>query len=154
MSRKKFSLDRRARRFCLEIQPTSLSECLSICARGFASELSSIPVAFMIRGDHANRVLRHGKRDGYLSGNHSSIRGSERAQALNPEWLMLADADVIHDPATIANLARIASQDHYDLVSFMVKLHCESLAERLLIPAFVYFFFTVKVCDGTRLSRT
>src|SRR4029077_17803470 len=27
-------------------------------------------------GDHANRVLRHGKRDGYLSGNHSSIGGS------------------------------------------------------------------------------
>ena len=49
MSRRKFSLDRRARRFCLEIQPTSLSECLSICARGFASELSSIPVAFIVR---------------------------------------------------------------------------------------------------------
>src|SRR6266851_9512602 len=27
-------------------------------------------------GDHANRVLRHGKRDGCLSGNHSSIGGS------------------------------------------------------------------------------
>src|SRR6202051_1242068 len=27
-------------------------------------------------GDHANRVMRHGKRDGYLSGNHSSIGGS------------------------------------------------------------------------------
>ena len=30
MSRKNFFLDRRARRFCLELQPTSLSECLSI----------------------------------------------------------------------------------------------------------------------------
>ena len=68
-------------------------------------------------------------------------QGVERARALNPEWLMLADADVIHDPETIATLARIASQGQYDLVSFMVKLHCESLAERLLIPAFVYFFF-------------
>ncbi len=27
-------------------------------------------------GDHANRVLRHGKRDGCLSGNHGSIGGS------------------------------------------------------------------------------
>ena len=35
----------------------------------------------------------------------------------------------------------IASQGNYDLVSFMVKLHCESLAEKLVIPAFVYFFF-------------
>ncbi len=68
-------------------------------------------------------------------------QGIERARALNPEWLMLADADVVHDAQTAANLGRIASQGHYDLVSFMVKLHCESLAEKLLIPAFVYFFF-------------
>ena len=68
-------------------------------------------------------------------------QGIECARALNPQWLMLADADVIHDAETVANLTCIASQGHYDLVSFMVKLHCESLAERLLIPAFVYFFF-------------
>src|ERR1019366_1626994 len=37
-------------KICLEIQPTSLLyECLSICARGFASQLSSIPVAFLVR---------------------------------------------------------------------------------------------------------
>ena len=68
-------------------------------------------------------------------------QGIERARALNPAWLMLADADVLHDAETVANLGRIASQGHYDLVSFMVKLHCESLPEKLLIPAFVYFFF-------------
>ena len=65
----------------------------------------------------------------------------ERARALNPAWLMLADADVRHDAETVANLGCIASQGHYDLVSFMVKLNCESLPEKLLIPAFVYFFF-------------
>jgi len=27
------------------------------------------------------------------------------------------------------------------MASFMVKLHCESVAEKILIPAFVYFFF-------------
>ena len=68
-------------------------------------------------------------------------QGIERARALNPAWLMLADADVLHDAETVANLGFIASQGHYDLVSFMVKLHCESLPEKLLIPAFVYFFF-------------
>ena len=68
-------------------------------------------------------------------------QGIERARALNPAWLMLADADVVHDAETVANLGCIASQGHYDLVSFMVKLHCESLPEKLLIPAFVYFFF-------------
>ncbi len=68
-------------------------------------------------------------------------QGIERARGLNPTWLMLTDADVLHDPETVANLGRIASQGDYDLVSFMVKLHRESLAEKLLIPAFVYFFF-------------
>ena len=68
-------------------------------------------------------------------------QGIERARALHPAWLMLADADVLHDAETVANLEFIASQGHYDLVSFMVKLHCESLPEKLLIPAFVYFFF-------------
>jgi hopene-associated glycosyltransferase HpnB len=68
-------------------------------------------------------------------------QGIELARALNPAWLMLADADVVHGEGTVANLGLIASHGHYDLVSFMVKLHCESLPEKLLIPAFVYFFF-------------
>ena len=71
----------------------------------------------------------------------SMHQGIERARALHPAWLVLVDADVTHGPETVANLGAIARQGPYDLVSFMVKLHCESLAERLLIPPFVYFFF-------------
>lgn len=71
----------------------------------------------------------------------SMHQGIERARASNPAWLLLADADVLHGAETVANLGLIASQGHYDLVSFMVKLHCKSLPEKLLIPAFVYFFF-------------
>jgi hopene-associated glycosyltransferase HpnB len=68
-------------------------------------------------------------------------QGIEYARALHPAWLLLVDADVLQGPETVANLGLMASQGPYDLVSFMVKLHCESLSERLLIPAFVYFFF-------------
>jgi len=68
-------------------------------------------------------------------------QGIERARAFHPAWLLLADADVLHGEETAANLGLIALQGDYDLVSFMVKLHCESLPEKLLIPAFVYFFF-------------
>jgi len=71
----------------------------------------------------------------------SMHQGIERARALNPAWLLLADADVLQGAETVANLGLIASEGHYDLVSFMVKLNCESLPEKLLIPAFVYFFF-------------
>ncbi len=80
-------------------------------------------------------------------------QGIERARALNPEWLLLADADVIHDEETVARLAAVASQGPYDLVSFMVKLHCESLAEKLLIPAFVYFFFMLYPPSWIRDTR-
>ncbi len=63
-------------------------------------------------------------------------QGVERARALNFTWFMFADADVQHDPEIISNLASIASEGRNDLVSLMVKLHCESLPEKLLIPGF------------------
>jgi hopene-associated glycosyltransferase HpnB len=80
-------------------------------------------------------------------------QGIERARALKPTWLLLADADVLHGPETVANLGLIASHGHYDLVSFMVKLHCESLPEKLLIPAFVYFFFMLYPPAWIRATR-
>jgi hopene-associated glycosyltransferase HpnB len=83
----------------------------------------------------------------------SMHQGVERARALNPAWLMLADADVLHDAETVTNLGLIASHGHYDLVSFMVKLHCQSIAEKLLIPAFVYFFFMLYPPAWIRASR-
>jgi hopene-associated glycosyltransferase HpnB len=35
----------------------------------------------------------------------------------------------------------LAQSGRYDLVSFMVRLSCQTAAEKLLIPAFVFFFF-------------
>jgi hopene-associated glycosyltransferase HpnB len=55
--------------------------------------------------------------------------------------LLLTDADVVHGPETVTTLTALADSGGYDLVSFMVKLHCRSFAEKLLIPAFVFFFF-------------
>jgi hopene-associated glycosyltransferase HpnB len=68
-------------------------------------------------------------------------QGVEKAAALQPDFLLLTDADVEHDPDNVGGLIRIAERGGYDIASFMVKLHCRSLAERLLIPAFVFFFF-------------
>jgi hopene-associated glycosyltransferase HpnB len=80
-------------------------------------------------------------------------QGIERARSLHPSWLMLSDADVLHGSEIVTDLGRIASHGGYDLVSFMVKLHCESLAEKLLIPAFVYFFFMLYPPAWIRNSR-
>jgi hopene-associated glycosyltransferase HpnB len=68
-------------------------------------------------------------------------QGIEQAVELRPEFILLTDADIEHSPDNTATLVRIAKTGDYDLASFMVKLHCRSLAERFLIPAFVFFFF-------------
>jgi hopene-associated glycosyltransferase HpnB len=68
-------------------------------------------------------------------------QGIESAREFSPQFLLLTDADILHAPDSIATLVSIAESGPYDLASFMVNLHCASLAERFLIPAFVFFFF-------------
>lgn len=67
-------------------------------------------------------------------------QGVERAMSTSPDFLLLTDADVEHGPDTVATLISIAERGAFDMASYMVKLHCGSAAEKLLIPAFVYFF--------------
>ena len=54
--------------------------------------------------------------------------------------MLLTDADIVHDPAHIGSLVAGAETGGRDQVSEMVELHCESAAERALVPAFVFFF--------------
>jgi hopene-associated glycosyltransferase HpnB len=68
-------------------------------------------------------------------------QGLEQAREINPNFLLLTDADIAHAPDGIATLISIAETGPYDLVSFMVRLHCKNLAEKWLVPAFVFFFF-------------
>jgi hopene-associated glycosyltransferase HpnB len=60
--------------------------------------------------------------------------------ASDEPWLLLTDADIIHEPGHLSALMAQAERSGSDLVSEMVTLRCRSLAERALIPAFVYFF--------------
>jgi hopene-associated glycosyltransferase HpnB len=68
-------------------------------------------------------------------------QGIEQAAKTAPDFFLFTDADIEHAPDSLATLLSIAQAGPYDMASFMVKLHCQSLAEKLLIPAFVYFFF-------------
>jgi hypothetical protein len=52
----------------------------------------------------------------------------------------LTDADVVHAPHSIATLLETAESGSYDLVSITGKLECQTFAEKLLIPAFTFFF--------------
>ena len=57
-----------------------------------------------------------------------------------PRYLWLTDADIAHAPDTLRSLVARAERRGLVLVSLMAKLRCESMAERGLIPAFVFFF--------------
>jgi len=67
--------------------------------------------------------------------------GIAAARTLAPDYLLLTDADIVHGRQELAGLVARAEAGGYDLVSLMVRLNCTSLWERLLIPAFVFFFF-------------
>jgi len=54
--------------------------------------------------------------------------------------ILFADADIVHDPKHLSALIARLISPRVDMVSEMVRLNCESLAERALVPAFVYFF--------------
>jgi hopene-associated glycosyltransferase HpnB len=56
------------------------------------------------------------------------------------DYVLLTDADICHDRASLRYLVLKAETEQRDLVSLMVQLRCESFWERLLIPAFVFFF--------------
>ena len=67
-------------------------------------------------------------------------QGIAEAMRWQPDFLLLTDADISHAPDNVARLLAVAELHGYDLASLMVRLNCSHIAERLLIPAFVYFF--------------
>lgn len=92
---------------------------------------------------HAARVVAGRPRpDGWTGKVWALHAGLETARAAGaaPAFWWFTDADVEHDAGTLARLVATAQHDRRDLVSQMVELHCDSAWERLLIPAFVFFF--------------
>ena len=69
-------------------------------------------------------------------------QGLEQAatHAAHARYILFTDADVGHAPDAIRHLVAKAEAEELDLVSLMVRLRCETFWERLLIPAFVFFF--------------
>ncbi|MEV5799718.1 glycosyltransferase [Streptomyces collinus] len=78
------------------------------------------------------------------------------ARARDPEYLLLTDADIAHAPDSLRKLVAAARTGGFDVVSQMARLRVESLWERLVVPAFVYFFAQLYPFRwiGRRGSRT
>lgn len=58
----------------------------------------------------------------------------------SPEYLLLTDADIAHPPGSLRALVTAARSSGAGSVSLMARLSVTSRAERLVVPAFVYFF--------------
>jgi hopene-associated glycosyltransferase HpnB len=87
-------------------------------------------------------VLRAGPLPAGWTGKLWAIsEGLRHAESFAPDFILLTDADIVHATDNLARLVARAEGGGYDLVSLMVRLHCETFAERALIPAFVLFFF-------------
>jgi hopene-associated glycosyltransferase HpnB len=67
-------------------------------------------------------------------------QGIAAAEERAPDLLLLTDADIAHAPDSLSWLVAKAARDGTVLTSFMAKLRCRSLAERIHVPAFIYFF--------------
>lgn len=67
-------------------------------------------------------------------------QGATSPPARPAEYVWFTDADIAHDPGILETLVKKAEAERLDLVSLMAELRIESGWDRLLIPAFVYFF--------------
>jgi hopene-associated glycosyltransferase HpnB len=86
----------------------------------------------------ALRVLHGGPKPAGWSGKLWAL--SVGVAASDAPLLLFTDADIVHDRRHLATLVAGAQQHGVDMLSEMVRLNCSSLAERALVPAFVYFF--------------
>lgn len=143
-----------------------------VVAECIASLLSqTIPIRVVLVDDNstdgtadvARAAARASQKDGQLtvvagsplprgwSGKLWAVQqGVMKANELAPDYLLLTDADIRHSHENVSMLATLAQQGRFDLVSFMVRLHCQTFAEKALIPAFVFFFFMLYPPEWTR----
>lgn len=81
-------------------------------------------------------------------------QGVEAARARGAAWVWLTDADIRHAPGVLARLLATARCEGRDFVSVMARLRCATAVEKLLIPAFTYFFATLYSFRGTASDRS
>jgi hopene-associated glycosyltransferase HpnB len=92
-------------------------------------------------GDGRLSVIRtKGPSAGWTGKLWAVSQGVAAAETFHPEYLLLTDADIEHAPDTLSWLVAHSVNGRFVLTSLMAKLRCVSLAEKIHVPAFIYFF--------------
>ena len=81
-----------------------------------------------------------GKPWAMAQGAQHAISGAGMPGGEGAEWLLFTDADISHSPSSLRQLVASALADRRASVSLMARLSAKAGWERLLMPAFVYFF--------------
>ena len=76
--------------------------------------------------------------------------GEATAGGPAPDYVLFTDADIAWSPPALRDLVRAAQADNRALVSQMALLRAETRWERVIVPAFVYFFARLPVPPGQR----
>ena len=130
----------------------------SLAAQDYPGEFSILLVDDQSQDDTTERALDAAERSrparsvkvikgralppGWTGKLYALQQGIEAADAngATAEYIWLTDADIVYEPDALASLVRRADAGGLALTSLMVKLRCQSWAERALIPAFIFFF--------------
>jgi hopene-associated glycosyltransferase HpnB len=99
--------------------------------------------ALATNGGHQFQVVKSQNLPPGWTGKLWAIKqGIDAAMALRPapEYLLLTDADIVHPADSITRLVVQARSKGLLLTSLMVELRCKTFAERITIPAFIFFF--------------
>jgi hopene-associated glycosyltransferase HpnB len=91
-------------------------------------------------GDPSLAVVDGGPLPDGWAGKVWALEQGVRAAGREPEYLLFTDADIRHSPRSVRRLVAESAADGLALNSRMARLRCESLAERLLIPPFLFLF--------------
>ena len=78
--------------------------------------------------------------DGWTGKLWALHRGIAVAQSAEPKFILLTDADIVHPSDSLRDLVAKAESERLDMVSLMARLRVATPWERLLVPAFVFFF--------------
>ncbi len=101
-------------------------------ARGLAEKLNAAEKLTVLRGQPLP--------EGWTGKVWALDQGAKEAAKTQSEFVLLTDADIFHKPSSLRRLVAESMNVDLGMNSRMARLRCESPAERLLIPAFVYFF--------------
>jgi hopene-associated glycosyltransferase HpnB len=121
-------------RFSMTIVDDQSADGTAEVARAAAAEAGAADLITIIRGTDLPAGWT-----GKLWALHQGIAHAERLPA-PPEYFLFTDADIAYGPAALQRLVAGTLARRTVLASLMVRLRCESAAERLLVPAFVFFF--------------